>query len=386
MTYVAEQSQKKDMAAGRQLEVKIVDCDVHPSSTIEGLVDYVPEPWRSRYFRRYPAEVESGGARIYMPSTATRVDALPAHGGPEGSDPALMDKQLIQELGVDYAILIPLFPRLKISDPAFETAMCATCNNWQADTWLSKFNWHGRYRGSIRVCPFDPEGAIREIEKWAGHPFMVQVSMFPESPAPYGQPQFHPILETAARHGLPIALHIIKQPGMRALTPVGFPSYWIETFAQHPLLYMGHLNSFVFDGAFQKFPELRVVCVEGGFSWLPPFLWRLDQYWNVLGPEVPDVKRRPSEYIREHVRLTTQPLEEGFHLKSMQRMMTWMDAERLLLLATDYPHYDMDVPEWTAARLPQAMRNSILRDNAIELYRLPRTRARDSLDGSPLNG
>jgi uncharacterized protein len=65
----------------------------------------------------------------------------------------------------------------------------------------------------------------------------------------------------------------------------------------------------------------------------------------------------------------------------MQQMMKWMNAERLLLLATDYPHYDMDVPEWSAARIPKAMRDSILRDNAIELYHLPRTRPRGGLDG-----
>jgi uncharacterized protein len=364
----------------KKIEVQVVDCDVHPSPTVDILAEYVPEPFRSRYFRRYPAEVESGGARIYMPSSSTRVDAMPAGGGPEGSDPALMDRQLLQELGVDYAILIPLFPRLKISDPGYETAMCAACNAWQAETWLSKFNDHGRYRGSIRVCPFDPEGAVREIDKWAGHPYLVQVSMFPESPAPYGQPQFEPVLQAIAKHGLPLALHIIKQPSMRSLTPAGFPSYWIETFAQHPLLYMGHLSSFVFEGTFEKLPKLRVVCVEGGFSWLLPFLWRLDRYWEALGPEVPHVKRRPSEYIREHVLLTTQPLEEAAHLKAMHQMMDWMDAGRLLMLATDYPHYDMDVPAWTTARIPTQMRSQILRDNAIELYRLPRAREAGRLD------
>ena len=377
---LANPSHQNESPAAQEIEVQIVDCDVHPTPTIEGLADYVPEPWRSRYFRRYPAEVECGGARIYMPSTSTRVDAMPAHGGPEGSDPALMDRQLLQELGVDYAICIPLIPRLKISDPHFETAMCAACNAWQADTWLSKFNRHGRYRGSIRVCPFDPDGATREIEKWAGHPYMVQISMFPESPAAYGQPQFDPVLRSADKHGLPIALHIIKQPSMRSLTPVGFPSYWIETFSQHPLLYMGHLNSFVFEGTFGKFPDLRIVCVEGGFSWLPPFLWRLDNYWKALGREVPHVKRRPSEYIQEHVRLTTQPLEEASHLKSMHQMMEWMDAGRLLMLSTDYPHYDMDVPQWSASRIPAPVRPQILRENALELYRLPRTRPAGSLD------
>jgi predicted TIM-barrel fold metal-dependent hydrolase len=277
-------------------------------------------------------------------------------------------------------VLIPLFPRLKISDPAFESAMCSATNAWQADTWLSKFNQHERYRGSIRICPFDPDGAVREIERWAGHPRMVQVQMFPESAAAYGQPQFRSVFTAAARHGLPVALHIIKQPSMRSMTPVGFPSYWLETFAQHPLLYFGHLVSLVLEGVFDAYPDLRVVCVEGGFSWLPPLMWRLDRYWQALGKEVPHVRRAPSEYLTEHVRLTTQPLDEGFHLPAMHQMMEWMDAGRMLMLATDYPHYDMDVPEWTAARVPRHIRQRVLCENAIELYHLPSTRRTDALD------
>ena len=41
----------------------------------------------------------------------------------------------------------------------------------------------------------------------------------------------------------------------------------------------------------------------------PALLWRLDAYWKALRSEVPWVKRPPSEYVREHVRLASQPIE-----------------------------------------------------------------------------
>ena len=44
-----------------------------------------------------------------------------------------------------------------------------------------------------------------------------------------------------------------------------------------------------------------------------------------------------------------------------------------MLFATDYPHWDFDDPE--RVRIPPAWRDRILRENARELYRLPRRAA-----------
>ena len=59
--------------------------------------------------------------------------------------------------------------------------------------------------------------------------------------------------------------------------------------------------------------------------------------------EVPHVKRPPSEYIREHVWFTTQPIEEPAnpqHLRDLDRL----DRLGPPLFSTDYPHWDYDDP------------------------------------------
>ena len=61
---------------------------------------------------------------------------------------------------------------------------------------------------------------------------------------------------------------------------------------------MGHifeaqLTSLIAEGAFERFPELRVVLLESGFGWLPPLLWRLDKEWKGLRREIPWVKHAP---------------------------------------------------------------------------------------------
>ena len=357
-----------------EVEVKCVDTDVHPyfQSPLE-LGEYVQEPWRTLEFSRRGRAPESITPPILHPvAVAMRKDAISPSGEKAGSDPDFVYKQLLEGMGVDVAILIPLLVRMN-PDPELESALASGLNTWLADKWLSKHNWHGRFRGSIRVCSEDPRGAVNEIEKWAGHPYFVQVFMPTETPAPLGQPQYHPIYETAAKYGLPVALHAQTVAGARMLTPGGFTVYFYENFATVPLIYMAHVASLVFDGVFDKFPNLRIVLVEGGFTWLPPLVWRLETHWTHLRNEVPHLKRRPMEYVRDNIRVSTQPFEEPKEPGHLRYLIGKL-GDQMLMFASDYPHHDADDPKWITPRLPKENRDRILKDNALDLYGLPRTR------------
>src|SRR5215213_11247112 len=87
--------------------------------------------------------------------------------GATGSDPAFLRQQLIDMYGIEHAILLPrAFCNLH-PDPDFGTAIAAAFNDWLADTWLSKYNRDGVFKGSITVAHQDPQAAAREIERWA---------------------------------------------------------------------------------------------------------------------------------------------------------------------------------------------------------------------------
>ena len=73
----------------------------------------------------------------------------------------------------------------------------------------------------------------------------------------------------------------------------------------------------------------------------------------------------------ESVRLTTQPFEEPRAVADFHKLCDFAHADKLLLFATDYPHWDFDSPEWVKARLPSAQRDAIMYCNALELYSLP---------------
>lgn len=67
--------------------------------------------------------------------------------------------------------------------------------------------------------------------------------------------------------------------------------------------------SLVLEGVFNRLPDLKVVLIGSGVSWLPSLCWRLDKNWKGLRREVPWVDRKPSEIVRSSLRLTVRPFD-----------------------------------------------------------------------------
>jgi predicted TIM-barrel fold metal-dependent hydrolase len=152
----------------------------------------------------------------------------------------------------------------------------------------------------------------------------------------------------------------------------GYPTHYIEWHTCLSHAFQAHLVSLLTEGVFERFPSYRVVLVEGGVSWLAPLIWRLDQEWKALRSEVPWVRRRPSDYLRDHVRLTSQPLERPDDDRHLLQMLEMMDAEHLLLFSSDYPHWDFDSPRHAFPMLPERLHRRVFEENARELYGLTR--------------
>ena len=66
---------------------------------------------------------------------------------------------------------------------------------------------------------------------------------------------------------------------------------------------------------------------------------------------MPHLKTAPSEYIREHFWVTTQPMEETEKPDHLIEVMNWIGLDRIMF-ASDYPHWDFDDPFVVAAAEP----------------------------------
>jgi uncharacterized protein len=362
-------------------EVTVIDCDAHLAPRSFGeLVEYMDEPWRSRAVPRL-----AGGKKTFMTfGDSKRGDSHPEDGD-SGSDPELVGRQMFLEAGTDFVLVLPLTGGFSV-DPELNAAFAAGTNRWLAASWLSEYNAEGRYFGSITVSLDDPAAAAREIETWAGDPRFRQVLISHYGGQPFGYPQYDVVWATAAKYDLPVAMHFKRVGGKPfGLSPTGQFQHFVDYHSlNYPLSYAAHLVSWICSGVLDRHPNLKFAFVEGGFLWYRPIVTRLEAHWSRTARELGLGGRSPLEYVRDHFRWTTQPIETSEPPRVAARLFEAADADRVLLFSSDYPHYDYDSPlrALPADLAPQTKRR-ILSENARELYGLPATRPADRFDGTP---
>lgn len=350
--------------SGNRVGYPVIDVDVHEAfKSLQDLVPYLAEPWKSL--------IDSGAWKgftqpfVYWGTGGgNRADSVPPEGGAPGSSYELMRRQLLDEYPIKYAILTGYFYPVMLQNMQheFASAIASAYNDYQIENWIKK---DSRFLGSIHVAPQDPKAAAREIDRMAEHPQMVQV-MLPIADRAYGEDFYFPIYEAAQRHNLLIAMHhtvIVKGA-------LGMGRYYIERHMLIPQGMMAEIYSLIAGGVFSRFPGIRVVGLEGGFSWLPHLMWRADREYKSLRQEVPWVKHLPSRYLHDQLRLAIQPTED-INADQWMKVTELMGSDKMLMFATDYPHFDFDSPERALpSGLPEDIKRKVLHDNAMEFYNL----------------
>src|SRR5207244_11154381 len=105
-----------------------------------------------------------------------------------------------------------------------------------------------------------------------------------------------------------------------------------------PLLLARSITSVVLDGVPERFPNLKFVFMEGGLTYIPWLMQRLDDDYVKRSYEAPGLSKLPSEYMDEFY-YTTQTLESA-HRDALEPFFRMFDADNRLLSASDYPHWD----------------------------------------------
>jgi len=346
----------------------IIDSDVHGMMNHGAIAARLPEPYRTRYKQ---GNRGFNGNAYWNPNGVNRRDAVTEDGQSIAADPKLLAKYHFDAFGISYGVLTPgASLGFGISPELDYASKCITAlNDTIIEDWLSADD---RYVGSLTIAPQDPLAAAAEIRRIGDHPRIKQVYMTSASRIPFGQRIYWPIYEAACEFGLPIAIHPGMEGGGITAPPsgAGYPGSYFEWHTTIAASYVGTLCSVIAEGVFQQFPALKFILMEGGVSWIPPVLWRMDKNWKALRQTVPYLDRLPSEIAADHIRMTTQPIEEPPKRDYLHQMLAMFPADRMLMFSTDYPHWDGDAPDFTARNLPESIRENVLYKTAADTYGL----------------
>jgi predicted TIM-barrel fold metal-dependent hydrolase len=342
---------------------KPIDCDVHPTMPgLKTLLPYMEPYWADTLVQRGMHELNSISYPANSPLTG-RSDWRS-----DGTKPAAtleqLQAQLLDPYDIEFAILNCLYGvQLPFSED-MGAAYARAVNDWIAKEWLDR---DPRLRASILIPIQNADLAVAEIERLAPDRRFVQIMTLVAGETLLGRRHHWPIYEAAQRHNLPVAIHAgssFRNPP----TPIGWSSYHIEDYLSHAITFQSQLANLIAEGVFKKFPELKIVMLESGVSWLPGFLWRFKKYWRGLTMEIPWVDRSPVDIVKDHVRFSLTPFDAPENAEDVAKIFEHLGSDELVLFSTDYPHWQFDGDDPLPKGLPDDLATKILVDNPRNTY------------------
>jgi len=182
----------------------------------------------------------------------------------------------------------------------------------------------------------------------------------------FSQPQYHPVLAKAQELGVMLFIHPQSAPELATRLK---GNGWLSNVIGNPLDTTIALQKLIFEGVFDKFPELKVLGAHGG-GFLGSYAPRMD-YSCFVSPQNCNpgiqLKKRPSEYIRQ---IYFDSLV--FTPEALRHLAAEVGASQIII-GTDHPIPWVDDPVGHVMATPELSdddRLAILGENAIRVLGL----------------
>lgn len=333
--------------------VPVIDADGHICEPPVVWQEYVRRELRDRVLQ---VQTENGASFVAVEGRSRRGGPGPANacipgGMAPGADVTWDDilpgswhpgerLKVMDEEGIDQALFFPSIYLLwgDIRDPAVAAETCRAYNDWMSDFCRENPQ---RLFGMGIVPLQDPDLAVAEARRLRA----LGLRGFISRPERYGglalyDPACDPLWQTAVEDGLALAIHGSFGSRMPSFASERYQdNVFYEHMIAHPFGQMAVMMDLIAGGVLDRFPELKVGFFESGLGWMPYWLDRLDEHFEIMGHHTPWLKRRPSETFSAQCFVSMEADEaEG---------LAWMrdkGLEHCVLWGSDYPHFDSTYP------------------------------------------
>jgi 5-carboxyvanillate decarboxylase len=269
--------------------------------------------------------------------------------------------------GIAKQLVFLTAPGVQVFDASLGTSLARDAN----DQLVEKISLHpDRYAGLAAIAPQDPRNAVKELQRAVGLGLKGAVVNSHTQGEYLDDPKFWEIFEAANALDVPLYLHPnTPSPSMiEPFLPRGLDGA-IYGFAVETAL---HVLRIVVAGVFDRFPKLKMVLGHLGEG-LPFWLFRLDFMHRAMVnanryPGVRPLKKRPSDYLRENVWVTTSGMQWAPAILFTQQVL---GVDRVLY-AMDYPYQFVPEEVKVTDELPigEEDRSKLYHLNAQRVFKL----------------
>jgi predicted TIM-barrel fold metal-dependent hydrolase len=306
--------------------------------------------------------------------TGGRVTRYPLRASEKTDEGRVRDVQIgerwMDAMSVDYSCLFPTGMLNIGMHPLkeMEVELCWAYNRWVTEKVLPE---SGGRMYSMLCLPFsDPDQSLRQVETFGGRPNVTGFMITTVRSLPVYDNAYMKVYRAIEERALALAFHSgynwSSEGAFKSCNR--FLSVHALGFPFHNIL---HLTNWVINGLCERFPKLPVLWIEGGLAWLPFLMQRLDHEYMLRISECPGLKKKPSDYMRD-MYYSTQPMEVQ-DMEALACTFRMINAETQLMYASDYPHWDFDLPSaiYDLPFLSEQARHNILGGTAARLFKLP---------------
>jgi predicted TIM-barrel fold metal-dependent hydrolase len=299
--YEPQEALTKFLPDNRKHAIDYVQVRGRTKIVVRGHIsEYIPNPTfevvarpgaQEEYFRH------GSGGKSYREVMGEPMKAIPAFREPA---PRL---EVMDELGLDYSLMFPTLAslveeRMK-DDPELTHDVIHALNQWMYETW--SFNYKDRIFSTPVITLPIVDRALEELE-WCLERGAKTVLVRP-APVPgyrgtrsFGLEEFDPFWQACIKAGIPVSMHAsdsgyaeflnVWEPGDEYL-PFKPTAFRMVAMGKRPI--EDAMAALVCHGALSRNPELRILSIENGASWVSHLFYEFkDVYAKMPGSFLED--------------------------------------------------------------------------------------------------